>query len=243
MNLSGKKVAVTGGARRVGNALVRAFAAKGARIALHFNRSGEEAAALLEELGGTRAGHSLFQCDLANPAALRETATEFLKDASVLINNASVFVRRKLEEENFEESAEQFAVNFAAPVELMRLFAGCCGESPVIINMLDQGICRPDSVSFSYALSKKALAEATRAAALQLAPRIRVNGIAPGPVLPPPGLPHSTMEKTLRSVPLGKPVSLDDLCAGAVFLAENESMTGAVLYIDGGQSLLMTPAS
>ncbi len=243
MNLSGKKVAVTGGARRVGNALVRAFAAKGARIALHFNHSEKEAAALLEELGGTRAGHFLFQCDLADPVTLRETATEFLKDASVLINNASVFIRRKIEEENFKESAEQFAVNFAAPVELMRLFAGCCGENPVIINMLDQGICRPDSASFSYALSKKALAEATRAAALQLAPRIRVNGIAPGPVLPPPELPHSTMEKTLRSVPLGKPVSLDDLCAGAVFLAENESMTGTILYIDGGQSLLMTSAS
>ncbi len=243
MNLSGKKVSVTGGARRIGNALVRAFAAKGARVAIHFNRSEKDALSLLEEIGGTRAGHALFQFDLTDPAALRHSAEDFLQGASVLLNNASVFIRRKIGEETFGESEKQFAINFAAPVELMKLFAESCGESPVVVNMLDQGICRPDSASFSYALSKKALAEATRAAALQLAPRIRVNGIAPGPVLPPPGLPHSTMEKTLRSVPLGKPVSLEDLCAGAVFLAENESVTGTILYIDGGQSLLMPSGS
>ncbi|OQA86849.1 MAG: Glucose 1-dehydrogenase 2 [Lentisphaerae bacterium ADurb.Bin242] len=237
MDLSGKKAAVTGAGRRIGSALARAFAARGARLALHYNRSEKGALALLEELGGTRAGHAVFQCDLADLPALRKTAPEFLKDASVLVNNASIFLRRTLGSETSEEAEKQFAINFTAPVELMRIFAACCGESPVIINMLDQGICRPDPASFSYALSKKALADATRAAALQLAPRIRVNGIAPGPVLPPPELPFSTMEKTLRSVPLGKPVSLDDLCAGAVFLAENESMTGAILYIDGGQSL------
>lgn len=243
MNLSGKKVAVTGGGKRIGSALVRAFAARGARLAIHFNRSEKEALALLDEIGGTRAGHSLFRFDLADSAALGRSAADFLEGASVLLNNASVFVRRKIGEETSGESEKQFAVNFAAPVELMKIFAGCCGESPVVINMLDQGICRPDSASFSYALSKKALAEATRAAALQLAPHIRVNGIAPGPVLPPPELPHSTMEKTLRSVPLGKPVSLDDLCAGAVLLAENESMTGTILYIDCGQSLLMPSGS
>lgn len=241
MNLSGKKVVITGAGRRIGSALARAFAARNARIVIHYNRSEKEALALLEELGGTKAGHCVFQCDLTDPAVLRKTAPEFLKDASILINNASVYLRRTIGPETFEEAENQFAVNFTAPVEMMKLFAGNCGESPLIINMLDQGICRPDENSFSYALSKKALAEATRAAALHLAPRIRVNGIAPGPVLPPRELPFSKMEKTLKSVPLEKPVSVEDICRGALFLAENDSMTGAILYIDCGQSLCKTP--
>ena len=136
----------------------------------------------------------------------------------------------------------QLAVNFSAPVRLMQYFAEYAGRPGCIINLLDQAICRPDENSFSYALSKKALAEATRAAALQLAPEIRVNGLAPGPVLPPAEMPESRMEKTLRSIPLRRPVALQDLCKGAVFLAENESMTGSVLFIDCGQSLCQTPA-
>lgn len=243
MDLRGKKVLVTGGGRRVGRELVRAFAAKGARMVIHCHRSAEDARELLAEIGGTDAGHDLFQCDLTDLARLEKTAPQYLSGCSLLINNASVFLRRKLTEEDPDAGQMQMTVNYTAPVLLMRLFARY-GERPgAIINFLDQAVCRPDENSFSYGISKKALADATRAAALQLAPEIRVNGIAPGPVLPPPDLPLSRMEKTLRSVPLQRPVNLHDLCSGAVFLAENESVAGTVLFIDCGQSLCQNPRS
>ena len=145
-----------------------------------------------------------------------------LRSANILINNASVFVRRTLLEESGTEADRQFRINYTAPVELMKLFAETGSGPRLIINMLDQGIQHPDATSFSYAVSKKALAAATEAAALQLAPGIRVNGIAPGPVLPPVELPLSKMEKTLKTVPLGRPVALEDLCSACLFLAQNE---------------------
>ncbi|MBO7148002.1 MAG: SDR family oxidoreductase [Lentisphaeria bacterium] len=241
MKLEGKKVVITGGAKRVGRAIVKAFAGKGARVVIHCHHSADEAQELLEEIGGWQAGHSIWYCDLSDLSAIKESALPYLADASVLVNNASVFARRTMLEENEIDAATQFAVNYTAPVALMKLFAGICTHPAAVINLLDQGICRPDETSFSYGLSKKLLADATRTAALQLAPEIRVNGIAPGPVLPPVEMPESKMEKTLRSVPLQRAVDLDDLCSGALFLAENESVTGTFLFIDCGQSLCQVP--
>lgn len=241
MDLHGKKVVITGGGRRVGRELVRTFARKGARVAIHCRHSESEARLLLEEIGGKSAGHELFVCDLTDFDQLKKMIPVLFREASVLINNASVFQRRKITEESLPEMTAQMTVNLTAPVLLMQGFAQY-GEKPgAIINLLDQGICRPDENSFSYGVSKKALADATRAAALQLAPEIRVNGLAPGPVLPPVEIPESGMQKTLRSVPLQRAVDLQDLCSGAVFLAENESVTGTVLFIDCGQSLCQTP--
>lgn len=241
MDLSGKKVVITGSGRRIGRELAKSFAAKGARIVIHCRNSENEARALLREIGGEEAGHELFICDLSDLKKLEESAPAVLSDASVLINNASEYTRCTLTEETEEDIRRQMTVNFSAPVLLMRLFARYGKRPCAVINLLDQAICRPDQFSFSYGLSKKNLAEATRAAALQLAPEIRVNGLAPGPVLPPADLPGSKMEKTLRRVPLHRPVALKDLCAGAVFLAENESVTGTILFIDCGQSLGLIP--
>ena len=243
MDLKNKKAVITGSGRRVGRELAKTFAARGARIVLHCRNSERDARELLAEIGGEAAGHQLFVCDLADPDQLERQAPAMLDGAAILINNASVFIRKKIMEETPEDIRAQFAVNFYAPVRLMQLFARHAERPGVIINLLDQGICRPDENSFSYGLSKKALADATRAAALQLAPEIRVNGIAPGPVLPPVDMPQSRMEKTLRSIPLRRPVCLSDLSQTAVFLAENESVTGTVLFIDCGQSLCQTPAA
>lgn len=236
MEIQGARIFITGGAVRIGAALARAFARNGAKLTVHCNRSADAGARLIDEFGGPAAGHAVVRCDLADPASF-ECLVPCLRTADVLINNASVYVRRTFSDESLAEAEHQFAVNYTAPVELMKLFAEKRTRPGVVVNMLDQGIRHADASSLSYAVSKKALAAATEAGALQLAPLIRVNGIAPGPVLPPVELPHSRMEKTLRKVPLGRPSALEDICSACLFLVRNDSVTGEILYVDGGQCL------
>ena len=217
MEIQGARIFITGGAVRVGAAVARAFARNGAKLTVHCNRSADAGARLIDDFGGVSEGHAVVRCDLADPASF-ERLIPHLRAADVLINNASVYVRRTFSDESRAEAEHQFAVNYTAPVELMKLFAKERSRPGVVINMLDQGIRHADALSLSYAVSKKALAAATEAGALQLAPLIRVNGIAPGPVLPPVELPCSRMEKTLKNVPLGRPVALEDISAACLFL-------------------------
>lgn len=238
MEIAGKKVLVTGGAKRVGRAICLEFAKRGAKVAIHFSRSEREALELLESIGGEKAGHCAVRCELSDSAASRRMM-EALAPLDILVNNASTFRQTPLPSESVEEAKKQFDVNFWAPVELMKSFvasAPSAGEL-AIVNILDQRIVKTDAKGFSYPLSKKALAEATLSAALQYAPRVRVNAIAPGPVFPPAGMESSKMEETLRGVPLRRPVSPEDLAKSCAHLASNSSITGAVLFVDCGQSL------
>ena len=242
MVIAGKKVFVTGGGVRVGAAIVRAYAAKGARLVIHCNNSRNEAEELLESIGGREKGHTLFAFDLTDKNFREEgknfaSLKECLAECDVLINNASCYYRKDLFQESMQEISLQFEVNFFAPVFLMKLFAENAKDGASIVNILDQGIFKTDPKAFSYALSKKALAEATKSAALTFAPRIRVNAVAPGPMIPPVDMPFSTMEKSISSIPLKKAVAPEDVASSCVFLSENSSMTGAILTADGGLSL------
>ena len=119
----------------------------------------------------------------------------------------------------------------------MHEFYNSCPDGACIINMLDQEVESSTGRGGGYSISKKALRDATCEAAKDFAPKVRVNGIAPGPVMPPPGMEDSTMAKTLKQVPLGRPVRLTDLMETAQFLVNNESITGAVIHVDCGQHL------
>ncbi len=237
MDLKDKRVLVTGGALRVGAAIARAFAKAGAKLLIHYRDSGGQASELIEEFGGVAAGHSCISFDLSDVNELEKLLDE-AGPIDILVNNASSFAQRKLSDESLSDGKAQFDVNFWAPVELMRLFASQPGEHELcVVNILDQRISKTDPAGFSYPLSKKALAEATSAAALQLGPRVRANAIAPGPVLPPKGLEDSRMQKTIPTLPLRRPVALEDLANACVFLASNSSVTGAILHVDCGQHL------
>ena len=237
MDLAGKRVLVTGGALRTGAAIAKAFAKAGAKLVIHYRDSGGQAAELVEEMGGIAAGHSCVGFDLMEIESI-DTLLSECGPLDVLVNNASSFTQRKLEDETCAEAKEQFDINFWAPVELMKKFAAQPGEHELsIVNILDQRISKTDAAGFSYPLSKKALAEATLSAALQLAPRVRVNAVAPGPVFPPKGLEGSKMEKTLATLPLHRPVAPEDLADACVLLASNSSITGAILTVDCGQHL------
>ncbi len=240
MLLNSTTVFISGAAKRVGRSLALAFAAAGSKLIIHYSKSASEANALLNELGGTAKGHRTVSCDLSDVASvesLRETL--FLSD--ILINNASVFDMKSLAAESYAEALRQYNINFFAPFEMMKIFrSGCLEQNSkgLVINMLDQRIVKNDPLGASYSLSKKSLAELTLTAALQWAPDIRVNGIAPGPVLPPVGMENSRMEKTLKTLPLPHPVDINDICRAALFLAESDSITGEIIHVDCGQHLI-----
>ncbi len=242
MDFRNKKVLVTGGAIRIGREICKGFARAGATVVIHCNTHTEEGKLLLEELGGPGKGHALFSMDLSNAAELEKEENirlleEKFSGVDILVNNASCYIRTPIQQEKLPEMERQLNINFLSPVLLMKLFAEKAVQGSVIVNMLDQGIAKTDRNTFSYALSKKALAEATKSAALSYAPCIRVNAVAPGPMIPPPDLPLSKMEKSIQSIPLQKAIAVEDVVSACLFAAGNSSMTGAILYVDGGLSL------
>lgn len=232
VDLRNKRVLVTGGATRIGAAIGRDFVATGAMLVIHCRESKDAAMAMAQELGN---GVKVVTADFSCAAETAQLFDSIGAPVDILVNNASRYQPHPLLES--DEAKDDFEVNFFAPLELMRIFYRQCRGDGVIINVLDQEIGQTRISSGSYGLSRKALLEATLAAAVEMAPAVRVNALALGPVMPPPGCEHYTMEKTLRTVPLRRKVELEDVVAGCRFLATNNSITGQVLYIDGGQHL------
>ena len=236
MLIKNKTVLVTGGAVRIGGAICAGFAEAGAKVAIHYNNSGKEAAALFKKLGGEKAGHRIVKCELSDLAAV-EKLIPSLGKIDILVNNASIFVPCPLSREKLLDAKRQMDINFRAPVLLMEKFHGQKIKGGCIINLLDQRIAKTSPDEGSYTLSKKALAKATFTAALRWAPRIRVNGIAPGAVLPPRGMENSKMKIQISMTPMKKAVTPEQIAHACLFLAENDSVTGQVIYVDGGQHL------
>lgn len=237
MRIDGKTVLVTGGARRVGANIVRAFAAEEADIILHVRHSREEAAELAASLPRPERCRILM-ADFAIPGAAAKLFAE-CGQVDILVNNASMFETDELVSGNEAHDREQFEVNFWSPLALMRAFAAQeLPEGGAIVNLLDQEVTHRSAHGGAYALSRRALADATLELARELGPRnLRVNAVAPGPVLPPPWLPDGKMAKTIPTLPLRRKVELDDLTAAVLFLCRNDSITGQILCVDCGQSL------
>ncbi len=223
MDINGKRILVTGGAVRIGRALCLAFAESGAQVVVHCNESLEQAQELVSMLPGP--GHKLIQCDLNSPQGLLSKCGQI----DILVNNASVY---RLP----EEAEDQYMkINYSAPMSLMKQFSGQGLNEGCIINFLD---AREDYSSDPYAVSKQALYDATLEAALKFSPKIRVNAIAPGPTLPPVGLKGPGMREILKNVPLGKQIPRKDITTACLFLIQNDSLTGQIIYVDGGMHLV-----
>ena len=237
MRIDGKTVLVTGGARRVGANIVRAFAAEEADIILHVRHSREEAAELAASLPRPERCRILM-ADFAIPGAAAKLFAECGR-VDILVNNASMFETDELASGNEAHDREQFEVNFWSPLALMRAFAAQeLPEGGAIVNLLDQEVTHRSAHGGAYALSRRALADATLELAHELGPRnLRVNAVAPGPVLPPPWIPDGKMARTIPTLPLRRKVELDDLTAAVLFLCRNDSITGQILCVDCGQSL------
>ena len=229
LSLTGKSALVTGGSRRLGAAICHALAERGASVVVHYRHSEAEAIALNRILS-----HGVFSVrgDLSKPKerewVFRE-ALEWMGRVDILVNNAALFARDgEMDPDLLRE------VNVEAPLDLARRVAAQPGGG-CVIQMLDCRIAREDSSPFqAYASTKREVAESVRRLAQAWAPQTRVNGIAPGPVLAP-----ERVSEAAGELLLGRRPTPEDVARAVVFLAENESVTGQILFVDGGQHLAM----
>jgi NAD(P)-dependent dehydrogenase (short-subunit alcohol dehydrogenase family) len=233
---------VTGAGRRIGAHLVRALAGRGYAVAIHYRSSAAEAEALAEEIEQSGGRAITLQADLNDPAQLEglvAAADAALGPVTVLVNNAALFERDRAADFTLEQWDRQLATNLRAPVVLARQFAGLlpAAATGLVVNLLDQRIAAPTKSYFSYTLSKLALAAAIELLAAALAPRVRVNGIAPGLTLISGAQSEADFERLVDRTPLGKGSSLDAIARALIFLLETDVVTGQILFVDGGRRL------
>ena len=240
MNLDGKTALVTGGAVRLGRALCEALAARGCRVVVHCRESREEAAALARRLSG-HGRKSLVVCgDLGSEQGCRAILADARAAAGAidfLVNNASVFHCRPIRLVDGGLVERDFRINLFAPLALIRDFARQTKRGAVV-NVLDERVSRVTTGEMPYWLTKRALADLTLGAALELAPRIRVNAVAPGPVLAPVEGSLPARKRKAGKIPLGARPTPADVADAVVYLLESEAVTGQIVYVDGGRHLL-----
>lgn len=229
---------VTGASRRIGKACALELADMGYNIFLHYNTSKKEAVntqRLIEDFGRKCI---LKQANFKDEKEVSALIKDCIKDGvlEILVNNASVFVESNFETEGCSLLDNLFAANFKAPYILTKQFAKYCGKG-VIINLLDTKINQYKTRHLDYLLTKKLLEEFTYLSATELAPRIRVNGIAPGLILPPEDKSEDYLNELAKDIPLNKTGSLQELMQALRFLVENTFITGEVIHVDGGEHL------
>ena len=189
MRLTNKVALVTGSTQGIGLGIAERLAKTGYTIALHYHTSEEKAQESLRKIRKLQPKSSLYHTDLADIAAVEKLIPRVYKDhpdLCVLINNASHFEKHTISDTDIDTLQRDIRVHYIAPFLLIRDFAQYVKKG-VVINMLDARIRKNNDGNASYFVSKKALASLTEIAALELAPAIRVNAIAPGAILPPPG--------------------------------------------------------
>ncbi|MBX9909719.1 MAG: SDR family oxidoreductase [Beijerinckiaceae bacterium] len=233
---------VTGGARRIGAAIVSRLAEAGYAVAIHCSQSREQAQALAETLNAQGAACAVVAADLADPvavAALIPEAEAALGPVTLLVNNASSFLLDDIREIDVARWNRQFSINLRAPSVLAGAMANRLpeGRTGAIVNIIDQRVWKLTPQYYSYTLTKAALLTATQTMAQALAPRIRVNAVGPGPTLPNPHDGASLMEAEAAGTLLGRKVDAAEIAEAVLYLAQARSVTGQMIAVDAGQHL------
>ncbi len=235
-------VLITGAAKRIGEALALYFAHKGWEVVIHCNSSREEADRLSTRLSSLYKERlfPVIVADFSDPVSASDSIFSQLRklklSPELLINSASVFSPATLADTSYTHLRRQMMVNFEAPFMLMKAFRQYCKKG-CIVNVLDTRVKSNDSRHAGYTLSKKVLMHLTEMAALEWAPDIRVNAVAPGAVLPPPGQDEAYLKEVVARTPLKQSVPLGDLADAVWFLVINGTITGQIIYCDGGAHL------
>ncbi|UDL91426.1 SDR family oxidoreductase [Mesorhizobium sp. PAMC28654] len=233
---------VTGGAKRIGGAIVEDLAAHGFAVAIHCNRSRAEADALVARIDSAGGRATVLVADLTDMAevgSLVARAEAVLGPVRLLVNNASLFEDDSILDFNWQAWDRHFAVHVKAPALLAQEFAHCLpadGEG-LIVNIIDQRVWRPTPRYFSYALSKSSLWTATQMMAQALGPRIRVNAIGPGPTLKNKWQNDEDFEAQVDGLILKRGPELSEFGSTIRYLWAARSVTGQMIALDGGQHL------
>lgn len=233
---------VTGGAQRLGRAIAIALARTGFDVAVHCRCSTEAAKNVVSQIRSYGRNAIMLQADLGDEretAALLPAAQAALGPLGVLINNASAFERDEWDSATRESWDLHMEPNLRAPFVLIQQFAKALPPDAegLVINMLDQRVWSITPHFISYTVSKAALWALTQAMALALAPRIRVNGIGPGPALPSRRQTNEQFARQSASVPLHRGTSPDEIARAVLAMLSLPSVTGQMLALDGGQHL------
>ncbi len=233
---------VTGAAQRIGRAIALDLASAGWAVAIHYRNSRADAEALAAEIAGGGGRAVALAADLASEdeaATLVPRAVAALGPLTCLVNNASNFEMDKAESVTRDSWDAHIEVNLRAPFVLSQAFARQLpGElQGAIVNMLDERVWNLTPYFISYTVSKVGLWALTRTLALAFAPRIRVNGIGPGPALPSPRQSDEQFQRQFAAMPLGRGTTPAEICAAVRFILGAPAMTGQMIALDGGQHL------
>ena len=233
---------ITGSADRIGKAVSIHLAKQGYNLVLHYNSSKEKAQKLKDEIQSIYSGLNveLLQINFLKENDFDQILEDLKKKKitiEVLVNCASDFIPSNFQDEGSELFDKEMTINFKIPFLLTKSFARVFGKGN-IINFVDTKVTKNSTVHLDYILSKKLLKDFTKISALELAPNIRVNGIAPGLILPPPGKDETYLLNLAKSIPLKTIGNLDEILKAVQFILDSYFFTGQILYIDGGDHLI-----
>ena len=231
-------VLVTGGAVRLGRAIVLHLAGRGYDIALHYATSKESAVQTANEVKKLGVRCETYCADFTDFKAIPSLINRIMRDFSsleLLVNSAANFIKENLEKTSDRGLLDTINVNLVAPFILMREFKNRLNRG-LIINILDERILRRVSTFGAYSVSKSALAHLTELSAVEWGETVRVNAIAPGLILPPAGSSNEYLTKSAPNIPTKTHGYISDILRGFDYLIDSPFVNGEILFIDGGQS-------
>ena len=235
-------VLVTGGAKRIGRAICLRLAADGYSLIVHYRGSVDEAEGLVEHIRSSGGSALAIHADLSDAASAASLVLRAGADSPLcgIVNNASVFVHDDIDSIDTESWDAHMEVNARSPMLLIRALNQQLGEDDraCVVNVLDQKIAEPNPDHLSYTASRYAMLGLTDALARGLAPRIRVNAVAPGHTLPSDEQSDAGFARAQSETPLGHGPSPEDVADAVSYLMSAEAVTGQVLFVDSGERFL-----
>jgi NAD(P)-dependent dehydrogenase (short-subunit alcohol dehydrogenase family) len=238
-SLNGKTILITGAARRLGRLFTLACARAGANVVIHHGHSDRDAENLRSEITGLGRRAWVIKADLSDPNRAQELIPQISESTHLhaLVNSAAIFKSLSLEATSTKEWERHIAINLTAPFLLSQAFAKQAQAGARIVNILDWRALRPGADHFPYTISKSALAALTKSLAVALAPKISVNGLALGAVLPPTD--GNINPEITKSIPAKRWSKENEVEDALLFLLSGPTyITGEILHVDGGRHLV-----
>ena len=237
--LNGKTILITGGAKRVGKIFTLAYARAGADVVIHHGHSAREAELTRREVSALGRQAWVIEADLNDPSQAENLLPRIKESTPIhgLINSAAIFESLKLETTSLEGWQKHLQINLTAPFLLSQAFAKQAPEGGRIVNILDWRALRPGADHFPYTISKAALAAMTQSLAVALAPKVIVNGLALGAILPPSD--GNVKPDIIKNIPAKRWAEEQEVEQALLFaLAGPAYITGEIFHLDGGRHLV-----